>query len=356
MGLTDIAAQTRDLRTFGWGIIGTGRIASDFAKDLKLLKDARLAAVLSRDQSSADVFARETGCASAYSDMDRFMADKEIDIVYVASPNSMHLPQALRAIRAGKAVLIEKPVAPSEPEAEVLRRDAVRNRVFVMEAMWIRFLPGIEAVKKMIDAGGIGEIKAITGTLSWKNEYDPQSRLFNKALGGGASLDLGVYLLSLTMHFLGEPDKISGGWTAAPSGVDMRAFYRLHYKDTVAELKCGLDQNLANTFEIKGAKGTIRISDPFIRARRIEIAASGLARRVMSLAKSGSAAKLLARVPFPGHTVLQFPYQGHGLSFQADAVMQALRGGETGHRSMPLSASVAVLRAISMLLAHPPTG
>ena len=354
--MTDSVKEAQYRPVFGWGIIGTGRIASDFASDLGLLPHARLAAVLSRDQSSADAFAQKNGVAAGYSDIDRFMADKNIDIVYVATPNSMHLPQALRAIRAAKAVLIEKPLAPSEPEAEVLQREAVRNNVFVMEAMWMRFLPGIIAVKQMIDAGDIGDIQTIRGSLSWKNEYDPQSRMFNKALGGGASLDLGVYLLSLTMHLLGEPEKISGGWIAAPSGVDMRAAYKLHYKEAIASLECGLDRNQTNTFEINGTKGTIRISDPFIRAVRIEVAKGALPRRLMALFKGGKAAKLLARLPFPGHRIMQFSYAGHGLSFQAAAVMQALRNGDKGHKSMPLSDSAAVLRAISMLLAHSPTG
>jgi predicted dehydrogenase len=349
--LADIEGGAQTDRPFGWGIVGTGRIASDFASDLNLLSEARLVAVLSRDQASADSFAQKTGCVAAYSDIDHFMADKAIDIVYVATPNSMHLPQALRAIRARKAVLIEKPIAPSEPEVEVLRREALRNHVFVMEAMWVRFLPGIAAVKAMINAGTLGDILSVSGSLGWKNEYDPQSRLFNKALGGGASLDLGVYLLSLTMYLFGEPEKISGSWRAAPSGVDMRAFYKLLYADAVAELECGLDRNLANTFEIKGS---IRISDPFIRARRIEVGTGDLARRIMALSGSGRAARLLARLPFPGHKIHDCSYEGHGLSFQAKAVMVALRNGETGHRSMPLPESAAVLRAMSMLLAHPP--
>jgi predicted dehydrogenase len=354
--LTDTDTDRQQRQEFGWGIIGTGRIASDFASDLKLLKDARLAAVLSRSQSSADAFAQKNGAAAAYSDIDRFMADKSIDIVYIATPNSMHLPQALRAIRAGKAVLIEKPVAPSEPEAAVLSREAGRNKIFVMEAMWIRFLPGIGAVKSLIEAGEIGNIQSVRGALAWRNAFDPQSRLFNKALGGGASLDLGVYLLSLTLYLLGEPERISGAWTRAPSGVDMRAYYRLHFKDSAAELECGLDRNLANIFEVKGSKGTIRIGSPFIGARRIEVATTAFAQRIMALCSNGIAAKILARLPFPGHRVMQFDYQGHGLSFQAEAVMQALRCGETGHKSMPMSDSAAVLRAIAMLMSFPPTG
>ena len=339
-------------KQFGWGIIGTGGIAHDFASDLRFADGARLVAVLSRDQKLADEFCTKAGSGKAYSDMDRFMADPSLDIVYVASPNSMHLPQALRAIRAGKAVLVEKPLAPSEPEADVIAREAVRNHVFVMEAMWIRFLPGIIAVKKLIDDGAIGDVTGITGTLSYKNTYDAAGRLFNKAMGGGASLDLGVYLLSLTMMLMGEPSRISGNWKAASSGVDMSANYRLHYSNMTAELTCGLDDTLHNSFDIIGTKGHIRISDPFIRARRVEVATGTISRKLMLTFKSGLAAKLLTKLPIPHRQLLQFEDRGHGLSHQAVAVMDALRDGKTVIETMPLTDSTAVLRAIGILLSH----
>lgn len=343
-------------KEFGWGIIGTGRIAQDFASDLKYAPGAKLVAVLSREQKSADEFCVNAGSGTAYSDMDRFMADPATDIIYVASPNSMHLPQALRAIRAGKAVLVEKPLAPSETEADVIAREAGRNHVLVMEAMWIRFLPGIIAIKRLIDDGTIGDVTGITGTLSYENTYDPASRLFNRAMGGGASLDLGVYLLSLTMMLMGDPQRISGSWKAAPSGVDLRANYRLHYANAVAELNCGLDETRHNGFDIIGTKGHIRISDPFIRARRIEVATGDLSRKLMLTFKSGIGARLLAKLPVPGRQLLLFDGQGHGLWHQAVAMMDALRAGKTGVETMPLTDSAAVLRAIGILLSHSPDG
>ena len=339
-------------KQFGWGIIGTGRIATDFASDLRFAGGAKLVAVLSRDQKSAAEFCENAGSGTAYSDMDQFLADPVIDIVYIASPNSMHLPQALRAIYAGKAVLVEKPLAPSESEAELIALEAVRNNVLVMEAMWIRFLPGITAVKNLIDEGAIGEVRSIKGTLSYRNAYDPAGRLFNKAMGGGASLDLGVYLLSLTMMLMGEPQRISGSWKAAPSGVDMSANYRLHYANSSADLTCGLDETRHNGFDIIGTKGHIRISDPFIRARRVEIATGNLARKLMLTVKTGLSAKLLTKLPMPGHKLLRFDDQGHGLHYQAVAVMDALRGGKSGTETLPLSDSAAVLRAIGTLLSQ----
>ena len=340
-------------RVHGWGIIGTGQIARNFASDLGLLANAKLCGVLSRDKSKAGQFVAKYGAAKAYADMDAFLASKDIGIVYIASPNSTHVAQALRCIRAGKHVLIEKPAAPSEPEIDVIEREAARHGVFVMEAMWTRFLPGIAAVRQALADGVIGELLTVRGTLSWKMPFDANNRFFSKSLGGGASLDLGVYLLSLTMHLFGEPEKISGRWEAAPTGVDISARYRLHYPGMETDLLCGFDANRYNSFEITGTKGQIRISDPFIRAERVELLTGTLARRLSAGFPSGMAAKVFARLPFPGHRVLKYPLAGNGLSAQAASVMEAVDGGLLQHPAMPLSQSAAVLRAIHMLLSHP---
>ena len=337
----------------GWGIIGTGQIARNFASDLELLPNAKLQAVLSRNGATAGQFASGHKTAMPYADFDAFLANKSVSIVYIASPNSAHVAQALRCIRSGKHVLIEKPAAPSEPEIEVIEREAARHGVFAMEAMWTRFLPGIAAVRKALADGVIGDVQAVRGTLSWKMPFDPGSRFFSKSLGGGASLDLGVYLLSLTMHLFGEPEKISGRWEAASTGVDLTAQYKLHYPGMEAELLCGFDTNRHNGFEINGTKGQIRVSDPFIRAERIEIVTGKFVQRVAAIIPTGKAAKAFARLSFPGHRVLRYPLAGNGLHAQATAVMKAIDEGMLQHPLMPLSQSAAVLRAIQMLLSHP---
>ena len=153
---------------------------------------------------------------------------------------------------------------------------------------------------------------------------------------------------------MGEPQRISGSWKAAPSGVDLRANYRLHYAHATANLTCGLDETLHNGFDIIGTKGHIRISDPFIRARRVEVATGKLSRKLMLTFKSGLMAKLLTKLPIPSRLLLRYDDQGHGLSYQAVAVMDALRAGKTGVETMPLSDSAAVLRAMGMLLNHTP--
>lgn len=344
-------------RTVKFGIIGTGRIASDFANDLKLVKGAALHAVLSRDMKSAERFEKAHGAAKAYASLGAFMADPDIDAVYVASPNSAHRTQALAAISAGKAVLVEKPLAASSADAEAIAAEAARHGTFAMEAMWIRFLPGVQRAKALIEAGAVGKVTAVRGELCYFNAYDPDSRLFSKALGGGASLDLGVYLLSLTTFLFGEPLSVSGKWKAAASGVDCAARYELDYKGFSAALSTSLERDGHNVFEIEGTGGALRVENPFIQARRLRLLTGAAAKpgflRSVSGAKPSQVQKLLARLPLPGQRAIAFNYPGNGLQFEAQAVAEAVRTGEDRSRLAPLGESVAVLKMIEAALSQP---
>jgi predicted dehydrogenase len=344
-------------RTVNFGVIGTGRIAADFARDLKLVRNTALHAVLSREVTSAEAFQKANGAARAYASLAAFLADPDIDAVYVASPNSVHLEQALAVIRAGKAALIEKPLAASSSEAESIRAEAALSGTFAMEAMWIRFLPGIQRARALIASGAVGEVKAVRGELSYLHAYDPNSRLFNKALGGGASLDLGVYLLSLTTFLFGLPRSISGEWKAAASGVDSVARYALSYDGFQAELTTSLEHDGHNVFEIEGTAGALRIEDPFIQARRLRLltgaAAGAPLLRPAPSRKPGSLQKLLARLPLPGQKIMAFDYLGNGLQFEAQAMADAVRAGTSGSSLAPLNDSIAVLKMIETVLSRP---
>ncbi len=214
-------------RPFQWGIVGTGGIARHFAADLALLPDARLAGICSRDLERAKAFQSEFGAARAYSELDAMAGDPDIDAIYIATPNALHAEQALRVIAHGKAVLIEKPLATSVADAERIASEAASRKCFAMEAMWTRFLPAVRAAKKLVDDGAIGKIARIDAELSYYRDEAGDSRFFNPGLGGGAALDLGVYPISLALHFLGKPLEISGRWQASKSGVDMRSEFDL---------------------------------------------------------------------------------------------------------------------------------
>jgi predicted dehydrogenase len=349
----------QDQRIIRYGIIGTGRIANDFAADLKLANGARLHSVLSRNLASAKRFAQTHGAAQAHVSIDEFLKDALLDAVYIATPNSAHLPQALASIRAGKPVIVEKPLAMSAGAAQIIADEAAKTGVLVMEGMWIRFLPGIMKTRDMIRAGEIGEITNVSGELSYEHKYDPDSRLFSKALGGGAALDLGVYLLSLSVFLFGMPKSVDGSWRAISGGVDSHAAFRLTYSAFEANLATTHTRMGGNVYVITGSKGVLRIEDPFIRGQKLRLL-SGLASRSRLLCPAfdrpmGIAQKIAKNLPLPGQRSLSCPYPGHGLQFEASAFADLIRNGGKSSDISPLSDSIAALRMIESVLSQPPS-
>ena len=351
------SADLAQLRSVGWGIVGTGAIAHQFCADLALLPSARIAAIHSRSAGNAEAFRASVGAAKAYADLDAFLADPSIEVVYIATPNSLHVEQALLALSAGKAVLVEKPLAVSPEGAREIAQAAARYKRFAMEAMWTRFLPAVSFVVREVAARRIGRIRAIRANLSFQRTEIAGDRFFEPALGGGAALDLGVYPVSLAIRLLGRPAEVSGRWFAAASGVDCRSEFTLRYPDAVAELSCGFDRDGDNFFLIEGSAGTIRLEAPFLKAKRVTIF-SAAASKFRSLGADhsgrGLAAKMLQRLPVPGRQSQNFPFEGNGLQFQALAVMDALRKGETSSATMPLEDSIATLEVIAAVLAADP--
>lgn len=340
--------------SFGWGIVGTGRIASQFAADLAHAPGARIAAVHSRSTGKAEVFGSEFGGARVYADLDSLLSDKTVDAVYIATPNDLHAEQALRSIAASKPVLVEKPLALSSADAELIAAAAERQGVFAMEAMWTRFLPAVRAAGEKIESGAIGEVTAITADLSYLHPEQPGSRFFDTR-GGGAAFDLGVYPVSLAFHFLGRPQLVTGRWRAAASGVDIRTEIELHYPSSRASLSCGFDRDGANFFLVDGSKGALRLDPPFLKAPRLTQYSPAARDFVLTTRgqPTGLAGKILDRLPLPGRRAETFAFPGGGLQFEAVAVMEAVRNGAAQSNIMPLSQSVDVLRAIETVLARP---
>src|SRR4051812_9695668 len=180
----------------GWGIAGLGRIAALVADDFPHVPDAALVAVGSRTPQRAEAFAREYGARRAHGSYGALIADPEVEVVYVATPHPQHHAIALAALRAGKAILVEKAFTATLAGAQELVAEARARRVFAMEAMWTRFQPAVVRARELIADGAIGSIFSVQAELGLVREFDPQDRLFAPALGGGALLDLGVYPVS----------------------------------------------------------------------------------------------------------------------------------------------------------------
>jgi predicted dehydrogenase len=187
----------------GWGLIGTGGIADTFAADLTFTDSGRVTAVGSRRMDSADRFADRIDIPNRYASYEALVADPDVDVVYVATPHPMHHAGALLALGAGKPVLVEKPFTMNAAEAQELVTTARAEGLFLMEAMWTRFLPHIGQIRRLVSEGALGDIVTVTADHGQWFPKDRDFRLFAPELGGGALLDLGVYPVSFASMVLG---------------------------------------------------------------------------------------------------------------------------------------------------------
>ncbi|HEY4193314.1 MAG TPA: Gfo/Idh/MocA family oxidoreductase [Mesorhizobium sp.] len=337
---------------FGWGIVGTGAIARQFAADLTHAPGAHIAAVHSRSPEKAEAFRAAFKAGRAYGDLDALLADGAVDAVYIATPNAAHAEQALLAIAAGKPVLVEKPLALAGADAGRIEAAALAKGTFAMEAMWTRFLPAVRRARAKVALGEIGPIRAIRANLSYVHDETPGSR-FYEPQGGGALYDLGVYPISLALHFLGHPESVSGRWFAAQSGVDKSAEVELHYDRAVARLSCGFDRTGENSLLVEGTTGTLRLRAPFLKAQRLTHYSR--ADSEIPLLEERGLSKILSGWLVPGRKVEQLRFPGGGLQFEAIAVMDAVRQGKTQSDLMPLDESRAALAIIEQVLSQPPS-
>lgn len=203
-----------------WGILGTGWVARMFCDDLKL-HEIRIEAVGSRSEESARNFAAIYDAPRAYGSYQELVDDPDVDVVYVASPHPFHAQHAELAIRAGKHVMVEKPFTINAAEARRVVKAAAERGVVVLEAMWSRYLPHIARIDQVISSGAIGEVRTLSVDHTQKLSSDPEHRINNPALGGGALLDLGIYPVWYADHLFGAPQRVvaSAHWNEA-TGVD----------------------------------------------------------------------------------------------------------------------------------------
>lgn len=234
--------------------------------------NGELVAVGSRDRARAEDFAREHGIPTAHDSYAALVEDPGVDAVYIATPHPQHTEIALAAIAAGKALLIEKAFTATVEDTATIIEAARAAKVFTMEAMWTRFNPGVARARELLAAGEIGELRAVHGDLTAYRDYDPEDRLFNPDLGGGAVLDLGVYVLSFAQHFLGTPQVIHAVGSTYPSGVESDFSAVLGYPDgRSATLSGGFTAYGPGRMMLLGTRGWIDIHPRFHRAPSITV-------------------------------------------------------------------------------------
>ncbi len=263
----NIVADPRTAPSIRWGILGAGGIASSFATAVLASTRAQVVAVGSRNRYRAEHFATRHGIPTTHEGYERLVADEQVDAIYVASPHSEHLEHALLAIRAGKHVLVEKAFTRNLAEAEQLVAAAREAGVFMMEAMWTRFLPHVAALRGAIARGEIGEVVNITADHGQNFLHLPDShRIHNPELAGGALLDLGVYPVSFAHDLLGVPTAIQATGVLTGTGVDGHVGMTLDYPGrAIATLSTTSWAQTPTTAAITGTEGRIDIATSFYR-------------------------------------------------------------------------------------------
>lgn len=253
-------------KAINWGILGTGDIAAKFAIGLKKLPKAKLLGVGSRSLEKAKIFAKNHQIPRAYGSYIELATDAEIDIIYVATPHSLHCENTILCLTKGKAVLCEKPIAINAKEARSMILCAQQEQVFLMEAMWTRCLPVIIKVQQWLKAKKIGDIRFMSANFCrLYNDLDPEGIVLNKKFGGGALLDIGIYPLALAYMVFGrKPDVIKADAVIGKTGVDEQTVMTLKYgENAMAQLACSLRAKTPGEAIICGTKGSITIQAPF---------------------------------------------------------------------------------------------
>ena len=241
-----------------WGIVSAGTIANTFAADMVHVPNAEVAAVAARSLDSAAEFADKYGIGKTYQGYEKLFSDPDIDAVYIGTPHTLHLQNSVDALRAGKAVLCEKPITTSAAECLTLLDVAAETGSYLMEAMWTWFLPAVRKAKEWVDSGRIGELRHIKAELGYPKPYDPHSRLYDPSLAGGCLLDMGIYPIAIARYFTEKsPDAIRVVSRHAPNGVDDDVAMLFNYDNCIATLATSFRCKLPNTAYIIGTEGYI---------------------------------------------------------------------------------------------------
>jgi len=304
-----------------WGILGTGGIATSMTSDL-LLTGHTVTAVGSRTQAAADAFAAAHGIPNAHGSYEALVADPDVDVIYVSTPHPYHAANATLALEAGKHVLLEKPFALNAAEAQGVVDLAAAKKLVVLEAMWTRWMPHMIRIRELLAAGALGELRSLIVDHDQKLPTDPQHRIQNPDLGGGALLDLGIYPVSFAWDVLGEPSSVYALSTPTPTGVDQNDAIVLGYPSGAkAIMNTVLDAAGPNTAVLVGTEARIEIDPTWYFPTSFSLIA-------------------------PDGTVIErFVHEvpGRGMQFQADELERLVAAGQLAGTILPPAETVAIM-------------
>ena len=311
-----------------WGILGTGHISNKFAIALALLPEAELVAVASRNLETAKQFAEKHHVPKAYATYEELANDPEIDVVYIGTPHTFHLENAVMCMRMGKAVLCEKALTINATEAKEMVRVAREENVFLMEAMITRHVPLVKKVLGWIEDGRIGEVRMVKASRCARGEFPPGARQMNPDLGGGSLLDVGIYVISFaSMIYNKPPIEAVGLCHIGELGSDEQGVAVLKYdKGEIADLSYALRTAASNEAYILGTEGYIKVFDVF--------------------AVPTKASLFINRQEVE---TIEEPIFGNALNYEAEEVMHCLKSGLKESPLMPLDESIQIMEVMDHL-------
>ncbi|GAT64171.1 Gfo/Idh/MocA family protein [Paludibacter jiangxiensis] len=293
--------------TIKWGILGTGWIARKFADALQVADNCELYAVGSRTNESANHFAADYQLNVAYGSYEELVKDPQVDVVYIATPHNLHLENTLLALDNGKHVLCEKPMGVNEQEVIRMIATAKEKNLFLMEALWSRFLPHIIKTRELIESGAIGAVNLLTATFCVRSENGPEHRHYNVDLCGGTILDIGIYNIFLSLFLFGKPENVSAVATLSDQGIDTNCSYSFTYPEN--KLSVMYSSFLANpevVAEIHGTEGEISLEHLWFCPGKITLTK-----------KNGS------------EEIFSFDIKKNGYEFEAEEVARCVLNGQT---------------------------
>ena len=313
-----------------WGILGTGNIAHQFARGLADTPDATLVAVGSRSIDTANTFADEFDIERRHPTYEELADDDGVDAVYVSTPHPFHRDNSILLLEHGKAVICEKPFTINAGDAKAVIDVARQRDVFLMEAMWTRYLPAVVRARELIAEGAIGDVRLVQADFGFRAGINPEGRLFNLALGGGALLDVGIYVISMASMILGpRPSRVASTTQIGETGVDEQSAFLLQYPGgELAVLSCAVRTGTAVEARVFGTEGSILLHGPFFKCGALTVKRGGEEEHI------------------------DLPLEGNGYNYEAAEVGRCLRAGLKESDVMPLDETLVLMELMDSIRAQ----
>lgn len=313
-------------KTYNWGILGAGKIARKFTEDLHKVLGANVYAVASRSLERAEEFAKTNRITTAYGSYLELVKDINVDVIYIATPHVFHFEHSMLCLENKKAVLCEKPLGINLGQVETMISLAKEKNVFLMEALWTQFLPHFNYVKKLVNSNEFGKLIGLKADFGFNAPFDPEKRIYNKNLGGGSLMDVGIYPVFLALSLLGIPKDLVAKATIGSTGVDKNCTIRLTYSNGVeAILYSAINETTPTTATLRFEEATVIINSRFHEPSMISIKFNG---------------KLETK---------KFPVTTHGYNFEAAHVQKMLDEDRTESNLMTFEKSKQLITILDRI-------